>query len=76
MKAKKKDEKPTISISDVSITTEVKTEANEHTRAAVEALARAAEANANAIAEIAKALKGGGAEYNGNAISLNMGGGQ
>lgn len=32
--------------------------ANEHTRAAVEALAGAATANANAIAEIARALKG------------------
>lgn len=32
--------------------------ANEHTRAAVEALAAAATANANAIAEIARALKG------------------
>lgn len=32
--------------------------ANEHTRAAVEALAAAAKANADAIAEIARALKG------------------
>lgn len=31
---------------------------NEHTRAAVEALASAAKANAEAIAEIARALKG------------------
>ena len=32
--------------------------ANEHTRAAVEALAAAAQANAEAIAQIAKALQG------------------
>lgn len=32
--------------------------ANEHTRAAVEALANAARANADAIAEVARALKG------------------
>lgn len=32
--------------------------ANEHTRAAVEALARAAEANAKAISDIAQGLKG------------------
>jgi hypothetical protein len=32
--------------------------ANEHTRAAVEALAAAAKANADAIAEIAKSLQG------------------
>lgn len=31
---------------------------NEHTRAAVEALAKAAEANANAILEISRALRG------------------
>jgi len=33
--------------------------ANEHTRASVEALAAAAEANAEAISQIAKALQGG-----------------
>jgi len=38
--------------------------ANEHTRAAVEALARAAEANANAINSIAQGLKGSPASMN------------
>jgi hypothetical protein len=33
--------------------------ANEHTRSAVEALAAAAQANADAISQIAKALQGG-----------------
>lgn len=44
--------------------------ANEHTRAAVEALANAATANANAIAEIARALKGAPATMNAG-ISLS-----
>ena len=47
--------KPRIEISNCTITTN--NAANEHTRAAVEALAKAAEANANAIREIAEALK-------------------
>lgn len=38
------------------------TSANEHTRAAAVALAEAAKANAEAIAEIARALKGGNIE--------------
>lgn len=41
-------------IRDCSVT--VNTSANEHTRAAVEALARAAEENARAIAAIARAM--------------------
>jgi methanogenic corrinoid protein MtbC1 len=45
--------------------------ANEHTRAAVESLAKAAEANANAIAEIAKALRGGNATI-GNAFQFGI----
>jgi hypothetical protein len=45
-----------MTIRDVSIVNN--SAANEHTRAAVEALAAAVKANAEAIAEIARALKG------------------
>lgn len=44
--------------------------ANEHTRAAVEALAKAAEANARAISDIASGLKGSPASI-GNGIYLS-----
>ncbi len=47
---------PTYAISDCIVNNGFA--ANEHTRAAVEALAGAAKANAEAIAEIARALKG------------------
>lgn len=43
-------------MSDVTVT--MQTAANEHTRDAVEALARAAQANAEAIKEAARALRG------------------
>lgn len=44
-------------IQDVNVS-DVSNAANKHTRAAIEALAAAATANANAIAAIAKALEG------------------
>lgn len=50
---------PATNISDCNFTNT--SAANEHTRAAVEALANAAARNADAIAEIARALKGGNA---------------
>jgi len=51
---------PTYSVSHCSFVAEA-APANEHTRDAAVALARAAEANANAIGRIADALKGGNA---------------
>lgn len=59
------------SFSDVNITNSAP-EANEHTRSAVEALSKAAEANANAIAAIANALKGGNATIE-RAINISGG---
>ena len=53
-------EKPTYHIENCSITNTVPP-ANEHTRAAVEALAKALEANAVALGDTAKALRGGNA---------------
>lgn len=53
---------PTYSVSDCVITNT--SAANEHTRAAVEALANACGKNADALAEIARALKGGNATMN------------
>jgi hypothetical protein len=44
--------------------------ANEHTRAAVVALAEAAQANANAIAKIAEALKGQSVTHYGPMLSV------
>lgn len=49
--------KPGIEISNVHIQNTVTAEANEHTRAAVEALANAVVANAEAITAIAQILK-------------------
>lgn len=51
-----KSQPPTTSISDCTVTNT--SAANKHTRAAVEALANALKANADAIAETARALKG------------------
>lgn len=51
-----KKSQPVTTIQDVSIVNT--SAANEHTRAAVEALAKAAEANARAISDIALALQG------------------
>lgn len=48
--------KPVTHIENVTITNT--SAANEHTRSAIEALARAAEANARALSDIANALKG------------------
>ena len=50
---------PSYSVSKCTITNN--SSANEHTRAAVEALANAAAENARAITAIAQALEGGGA---------------
>jgi lipopolysaccharide biosynthesis regulator YciM len=49
--------KPGIEISNVHIQNTVTAEANDHTRAAVEALANAVAANAEAITAIAQILK-------------------
>ena len=57
MGTKKVTQPPPITVSHCSVTNTT-APANEHTRAAVEALALAAKANADAIAEIAKALRG------------------
>jgi seryl-tRNA(Sec) selenium transferase len=50
---------PTYTVTDCTITNN--SSANEHTRAAVEALANAVAENARAITAIAQALQGGGA---------------
>jgi hypothetical protein len=52
---------PSITVTGCSVTNTPAT-TNEHTRAAVEALALSAKANADAIAEIAKALRGADAK--------------
>ena len=51
---------PSYSVSNCTITNN--SSANEHTRAAVEALANAVAENARAITAIAQALEGGGAQ--------------
>ena len=61
MNVKTKQAVPAISVSHCSVTNTT-APANEHTRAAIESLALAAKANADAIAEIAKALRGGKAK--------------
>ena len=64
-KAKAAKPNSAIGFSDINITTSVPP-TNEHTSAAVESLARAATANAEAIMAIAKALQGG------NAVGINV----
>jgi hypothetical protein len=62
--------KPTYTVQNCTITNT--SAANEHTRAAVEALAAAAKANAEAISRIADALKGSPATIeNGICIKSN-----
>lgn len=51
---------PSYSVSNCTVTNN--SSANEHTRAAVEALANAVAENARAITAIAQALEGGGAQ--------------
>lgn len=53
-----KQERPTTTISHCNFTNE--NSANEHTRAAVVELAKALQANASAISDVAHALRGGG----------------
>lgn len=60
MKKKTETQKPEYTVSHCAVTNTT-APANEHTRAAVEALANAARANADAIAACAAALKGGNA---------------
>jgi seryl-tRNA(Sec) selenium transferase len=54
------DVAPIYNVSDCTVTNN--SSANEHTRAAVEALANAVTENARAITAIAQALEGGGAQ--------------
>lgn len=65
---KKTDPIYTYTISHCNVTN-TNAPANEHTRDAVVALAKAAEANANAIEGIARALRGGDATM-GNAFKI------
>lgn len=58
MATKKTEPQATYHIENCNVTNTT-APANEHTRDAVVALAEAIEANANALAEVARALKGG-----------------
>lgn len=57
-------------IANCSVTVNNSTAANEHTASAIAALANAAKANADALAEMARALKGGNIS-SGPGISLS-----
>lgn len=80
MSTKKKPAKasaPDVTITNCTVTSNNSTAANEHTRAAVEALARASERHAEAVIAIANALKGGDITTSGHGLyihSPNFGG--
>mgnify|MGYP000891961986 CR=1 FL=1 len=61
---------PAIAITNCNITSNNSTAANEHTRAAIEALARASERHAEALIAIANALKGGDINTSGHGMFI------